>query len=284
MQYDNTSYWKEMHKELKGSLQAVGISALSQEYNKLKYLSESNSLYSILEKIKSNFVKTESVNILDIGAGIGYWSNLIFKFYETEKKNPSVTALDISKDALDSINQNFPNIKTIQIDLKEVELDLVKDKFDLVTSFYCFHHIVSLKDYSNAIKFAGRSVKKDGYLIIGDPILSKPYSKFYNVDFPTFKIHSFPRPLYLIDDILMDEGFERIEQKNAVSFLLNGNVESRSKLGYFIQRKLWNLGYYYFYRSNKFVKLFSPLIKFIDETFKKGKASNSSVFILYKKK
>ena len=54
--YDNVNYWIDMHKKYKGSIKAVGRSNLSEEYNKMKYQSEAETVLKVLEEIKNNYL------------------------------------------------------------------------------------------------------------------------------------------------------------------------------------------------------------------------------------
>jgi 2-polyprenyl-3-methyl-5-hydroxy-6-metoxy-1,4-benzoquinol methylase len=283
MQYDNSSYWKKLHIEIGNNLKAVGISSLTLEYNKLKYLSESRSLMDVLDKIYVDRIQTEAINILDIGAGIGFWTELLYSFFANRNQLVKITALDISKEALNYIKEKRPHYSIYECDLKTVKTDLFNQEYNLVTAAYCFHHLISLKHYSNAVQFAAKSVMKGGYLIIIDPILSKQFSRFYSSDFTTTSTHSLPRSLYILDNLMIDEGFERINIRNASSFILGGNMESFTKFGFNIQRKFWNLGYLFLYRHDKIVKFLEPFLLWLDSILKSGKYSNSSIIVIYKK-
>jgi hypothetical protein len=67
MTYDNSSYWIHLHKELPGALRSVGWPGLSEEYNKLKYRSESESVIEVLDAFLARSGKKE-ISVLDIGA------------------------------------------------------------------------------------------------------------------------------------------------------------------------------------------------------------------------
>ena len=283
MQYDNSSYWKNLHIEFGSNLKAVGISSLSLEYNRLKYLSESRSLQDVLVNINDDLIQYKEIHILDIGAGIGFWSEFLYSFFNNREHLTKITALDISKEALEFIKQKNPYFSTYECDLKTVNPDLFNQEYNVVSVAYCFHHLIALKDYSNAVRFAARSVKKGGYFIIMDPILSKKFSRFYSSDYTTFSAHSLPRALYILDNIMIEEGFDRIEIRNATSFILGGNMESSTKLGFNIQRKFWNLGYLYLFRNEKIVKFLASFLLWCDKKLKRGKYSNSSIIVLYKK-
>lgn len=284
MKYDNTSYWIEMHKKYKDSLKGVGISLLSDKYNDMKYSSESDTMLKVLDSIKSEIESRVEVSVLDVGAGNGFWTQLIHGYLSKMSLKLRVFALDISEDALEVIKHKIPEVNIVQADLKTIDINRFGEIFDIVSAIYCLHHIISLQDYVNSIKFVGKSVKRGGFLLIGDPILRKSFSKFYQTDFYTYEGHSFPRPLYIIDSILIDEGFERIAIQNFTSFLLGANMESSSKIGFYIQRKIWNVGFFIFFRSNSLSKFFNPCVKFFDSLLKKTKVSNSSILVLYRRR
>jgi 2-polyprenyl-3-methyl-5-hydroxy-6-metoxy-1,4-benzoquinol methylase len=264
-------------------LKAVGISSLCDEYNVIKYASESETMKKTLDELVFPSLSQKEVAILDVGAGIGVWSHLFFEYFLERKIVPHIKAVDISRDALEEIKKKNPAIDVKQIDLKNIDIDIYANQYDCVVAVCCLHHIVDLQSYLNAIRFVAHSVKRGGYLLIEDPILRKPYSKFYNTDFVHYTGHSFPRPSYIIDDVLLTEGFQRIAINNSLSFLLSGNMESFTKVGFILQRKIWNLGYYLLYKSNTIVKAIGPLVRWIDRKLKKTKYANGTILIVYKK-
>jgi hypothetical protein len=46
MKYNNRGYWRDIHKEYKGVLRAVGHPTLSGHLNQLKYGSEARTIFS----------------------------------------------------------------------------------------------------------------------------------------------------------------------------------------------------------------------------------------------
>lgn len=283
MKYDNTAHWRNLHLKYGDSLKSVGISGLSETYNQLKYSSESESLVKILDKLKASLLNKEKLSVLDIGAGIGFWSELINSYFQQHDKISEITSLDISQSALEIIKSKNPAFKTVAADLKTIDTESSAECFDFVIACYCFHHLTGLLDYLNAVKFGARSVKPGGYLVIMDPILSKPFSKFYSVDYSTYSGHSFPRPLYLIDGLLLESGFKRIEIDNALSYILAANVESNSRWGYFVQNKIWKFFYYLIYKNDGLTRAIRGLIKSVDAMLKNSKYSNGTVTAVYQK-
>lgn len=281
MTYNNASYWVDLHKKFPGELRSVGWPGLSEEYNKLKYQSESESVLEVLDSFLGSFDKTE-VSILDIGAGIGYFSNLVDGYLERKGFTSTITAIDISENALNVARELNPGIEISRVDIMSVDVDRYLETFDLVMSFYCLHHIVGFKGYVNALTFSARSVKPGGRLMIMDPILSKPYSRFDTFDYYTFQGNGLPRHLFFMDDLLVSEGFRRISITDAISFLLNGNIEGDSLAGYSIMNILWRIASKLVYPHDKIVNRFSIAIKTLDRWLKK-KAAYSSKICLYEK-
>lgn len=281
MTYDNSSYWIHLHKELPGALRSVGWPGLSEEYNKLKYRSESESVIEVLDAFLARSGKKE-ISVLDIGAGIGYFSNLVEGFLGQKGVASSITAIDISEDALEVACAMNPRIRTSRVDLVSVDIDRFRETFDLAMSFYCLHHIVGFKGYVNALTFSARSVKPGGGLMIMDPILSRPYSRFDTFDYSTFRGNGLPRHLFFMDDLLVSEGFRRISITDAVSFLLNGNIEGNTWTGYSIRNILWRFASGLIYPHDKIVTRLSSAIRSLDRWMKK-RASYSSKICLYEK-
>lgn len=284
MKYNNRGYWRDIHKEYKGALRAVGHPTFSEHLNQLKYESEARTILYCLQKIGTQFNKTEgrTLSLLDVGAGTGYWSGIAYQAFIKQGFCVSVTALDISEDALEILRKRSPHVRTICEDLKTISPDRFIRTFDVVLSCYCLHHLVNLNDFLNGLRFAGRSVKSGGFLMIMDPILTMPYSRFDVIDFSSYKGNGIPRHLYLIEDVLSGEGFSRQAVWPAVSFLLNGNIQGYDPLSYAIASMLWR-GLGILYGSDWSVRLLSRPLFHLDGVFKSlGLSFSSSVCIFSK--
>ncbi len=284
MTYDNRKYWPELHERLKGQLKAVGHPFLSEELNRLKYESEAAGVEQALHKIMDVFQKNgqRGLSFLDVGAGTGFWTDLIFRMLSSNGYETEVSALDVSQDALDVIKERLPYVQGIKEDLATISPDRCSKAYDLISSCYCFHHIVKTRDFINALQFAGAGVKVGGFLLIMDPILTKPYSKFDAFDSCSFHGNGIPRHLYFIDDILLDCGLRRLAVYPAVSFILNGCIEADSSLGYFLMSKLWKL-LCVFYRSEGFVHNTAGILRYGDNVLKNLHLAFSSSICLYQK-
>lgn len=284
MEYNDKAYWTDIHKKYRGELRAVGYPTLSEHLNQLKYRSETNVVLRGLKEISPQFRKAgkEAISLLDVGGGSGYWSDLSYREFLEQGFQVSVTALDISEDALEVFRKRRPQFSTVCEDLRTIDIDRFRHAFDLVLSCYCLHHLVRLDDFLNGLRFAGRSVKEGGFLMVMDPILTLPFSRFDVIVFSSYHGNGIPRHLYLIEDVLSQEGFRRHWVRPAVSFLLNGNIEAYDPLSYMLMRFLWGR-LSYFYKSEHFLGLFSNILIHLDEVLKRlGLAFHSSLCIYEK--
>jgi len=283
MPYNNPQYWKNIHNSYKGELRAVGHPFLSENLNRLKYESEGSSLSQALSKVVDDFAQKgfREFSFLDVGAGTGYWSSFIFDVFSHDFI-VNATALDISTEALDILTKQFPNMELVNDDLAKIAPNRFLESYDLVFSCYCLHHLVNHDDFVNALRFVGNSVKKEGFLLIMDPILKMPYSKYDTLDFNTFSGNGIPRHLYLIDDILGKVGLQRRSICPAVSFILNENIEAPGPIAYYLMTVTWKI-LCKFYRSEKIVQIFGGTLKYADKMLKRLSLSFSSSICLYQK-
>lgn len=283
MPYDNPQYWTNLHNSYSGKLRAVGHPFLSENLNRLKYESEGSSLFQALSKISDAFEQEGhgEFSFLDVGAGTGYWSSFVFDMFSHDF-TVNATALDISMEALDILAKLFPNIELVNDDLAKISPNRFIESYDLVFSCYCLHHLVNHDDFVNALRFVGNSVKKGGFLLIMDPILKMPYSKYDTLDFNSFRGNGIPRHLYVIDDILGKVGLQRRLIRPAVSFILNENIEAPGAMAYFLMTAIWKV-LCKFYRSEKFVQIFGGILKYADKMLKRSSLSFSSSICLYQK-
>lgn len=280
--YDNTQYWQTIHRDFGARLRAVGHPNLSESFNALKYASEAETLSAVLQEAIAGLRTDAPVRVLDIGAGTGYWTRLVQDLLVSRGLDVSLSALDLSADALRGIQQQLPEATLIQADLKTIAPDRCPESHDLVYTCYCLHHIPRLADFLNALTFAARSVARDGHLLLMDPVLRLPYSPFAALDFPSYRGNGVPRHLHLIDDVLDREGLTRVAIRPAVSFLLNGNIEARRAWSYALCRRLWQV-LHRVYVSETLTPRFARILRPVDRWCKRTDLAFSSSVCLYRK-
>lgn len=241
--YDNRSYWTSLHEKLKGELKAVGHPFLSESMNRLKYESEAETVLLGLRRITDVFGQAgrKDLSVLDVGAGYGYWSGLVYEVLSRNSFRVRASALDVSADALDVLKERFPQMEPIRADLTTIAPDKFEGTYDFVFACYCLHHLTRAGDFLNALQFVGRSVNPGGFLLIMDPVLTRPFSKADTLDFESFRGNGIPRHLYYVDDLLAGWGLRRCLVLPAVSFLLNENIEAPNQLSYQAMTILWKL-------------------------------------------
>ena len=282
MKYDNQPYWVRMHQRHAGQLRAVGHSSLSEEYNRLKYASESGTFLGVLHKLKSQLSERAKPSIMDVGAGTGYWTGLLSNWCKEEGLNVEMSVLDLSPDALKSVQASYPWVKVIQQDLGSVDVSLLSEAFDLVMAFYCLHHLVRIGDFLNALTFSAKSVRNGGFLMIMDPILTKPFTYLDTLNFGSFEGNGIPRHLYLLDDVLSKEGLKRVALRPAVSFVLNGNIEGNSHSAFLVCNWVWRV-MQICYRRSAWIKRIGKRVLALDGILKNADLGFSSSLCLYRK-
>jgi len=276
------TYWKRLHRRYPDQIRAVGHPWLSEAFNRLKYTSETETLMTLLNDIPDESGAGNPFSVFDVGAGNGYWTRVFSRGFSRRGKRVQCTALDVSQDALDALKLRQPGVETICADLKSILPDAFQDRFDLVASLYCLHHLVRTSDFFNALNFAARSVKSKGFLVLMDPILTMPYSRFDAFEFKTWKGNGVPRHLYLIDDLLSGHGFVRCRMVPAVSFLLNGPIEARGFFQHTLLRGIWIIIQEVGSSQKLTLKSANHLLRW-DRWLKRTRRAYSSSLCLYRK-
>jgi ubiquinone/menaquinone biosynthesis C-methylase UbiE len=282
MKYNNSLHWKNIHQQYPGQLRAVGFPKFCEAFNELKYASEAETVLDVFCQLQGNFNGKPKLSIMDIGAGTGYWTGLVSQWFAQRQLSSEMWALDISLDALQVIKTRYPNVNILQHDLKTVDTKLYAETFDLVTAFYCLHHLVNTDDFLNGLRFAARSVKTRGSLMIMDPILAQPFSKFDTFDFAGYEGNGIPRHLYLLDDVLFKEGLKRQVVRPAVSFLLNGNIEGTGRLNYAFCQAIWKQSRKV-YRSEYLTRRLANVLTKLDQFFKDKNLAFSASLCVYQR-
>lgn len=284
MSYDNQSYWLRLHEKFKGGFKAVGHPFLSESLNQLKYESEAETFLSGLGTIIAALRQTGRTNlsVLDVGAGYGYWTAIAYELLSHNGFKVTVSALDISTEALNVLKERLPYVNPIHADLKAIAPDSQKEAYDLVSACYCLHHLTRTCDFLNALQFTAQSVKKNGFLLLMDPILSMPFSRADAHEFRTYRGNGVPRHLYLIDDVLARYGLSRCLRLPAVSFLLNENIEAPGRLSYDVMMFMWKV-ICRLDRIEGFARTTAGMLRAVDSFLKRsGLAASSSVCIYQK--
>lgn len=283
MTYDNPSYWRALHRAHPGSLKAVGHPWLSEALNELKYGSEAAALLEFLHSERVSLSGKAPLRVLDVGAGTGFWSELLQSWCRDQGITPQLSALDLSEQALALIKARHPEIVTLQADLSSIDRDRCRDRFQLVLSCYCLHHLSKTADFLHALQFAARSVAPGGFLVLMDPILTQPYSPFHPGVSAGEESNGMPRPLSMIDDAVKREGLDRAAFAPAVSFILNGSIEGRSRLAYALTNRVWYL-LQRAYRSERVTRALSGALTRTDTFLKRRRLAYSSSLAAYRKR
>jgi SAM-dependent methyltransferase len=283
MTYDNSAYWRALHQAHPGSLKAVGHPWLSEALNELKYRSEADALTAFLDAHRQLLRDEIRPQIADIGAGTGFWTELLECWFQSQGSTPGFTVVDISEQALALIKARRPHFETIRADLTTADPFLLQERFGLVVSFYCLHHLPRIGDFLNGLRFTARSVAPGGVLLLMDPVLSQPYSSFHNTVFSSYKGNGMPRPLSLIDDVLDTQGLDRIAFMPAVSFVLNDSIEARSRMGSALTSGLWYV-LQFAYRFEGVTRALAGVLTLTDAFLKRHALAFSSSLVAYRKR
>ncbi|MGL6065029.1 MAG: putative RNA methyltransferase [Fusobacteriaceae bacterium] len=108
-----------------------------------------------INKVILEFSKIkDSLNILDIGCGEGYYTQLIKQNLELENKNVNITAIDISKEAVIAGAKTYKSINWLVASANH--LPITDESLDFITCM--FAKIISEENF--------RTLKKGGHLIV----------------------------------------------------------------------------------------------------------------------
>jgi len=169
---NDTKYWKERHITKKGYISAVGNKNYSNKAN--------NYIYKILEerylKLLKNLDIKKNTKILDAGSGIGILSKFL------SKNGFTVTASDISKEALESIKDN--KIQTICSSIENINLPA--SSFEISQCFDVLYHILNEKNWENSI--ANLCKLSNKYVILHERFLKrKPIISSKHINVRTYR-------------------------------------------------------------------------------------------------
>jgi len=149
------------------------ISAIDPDGNKREFINERD------DKIKNwygnsiKFVNSfNNISVLDLGCGLGF-------FLSALNSNIKKYGIEYSSFAIKYIKSNFPEILTLNSQNIE-DTKKFDTKFDIIMCYHVIEHLQEPQKLINTIK---NNLKKDGYLIIGTPLIDTFISNFFGKNY-----------------------------------------------------------------------------------------------------
>ncbi|MCP4269133.1 MAG: class I SAM-dependent methyltransferase [Candidatus Brocadiaceae bacterium] len=152
--------------------------------------------------------KSISGEVLEIGCGFGYGTNLMAKL----NQNGNFTAIDIDKEVIEfaKANNKRDDIKFVQMDA--TRLNLKNNSFDSVVTIENIEHV---KDYGKYIQEIYRVLKNGGTLFLTTPNDNRFFHRIYRIlgcKIKYNKYHEHEFSLKEIKTLLKKNGFKILKQ------------------------------------------------------------------------
>jgi len=154
--YKPKTFWNDLLTN-SFDLKGVGHYRLSNEEN-LKMYEEKKKILST-EMEKCGIIISQDTNIIEIGIGVGYWTDYFNSF---GVKN--YTGNDIAEISVINLQKKYPGYKFIQGDISEIRLP--ENSFDLGVMIDVTQHITDDERFANAMDNLWNSLKPGAQLII----------------------------------------------------------------------------------------------------------------------
>lgn len=159
--YNASKYWHDRFAKYKLSLKGAGDEGLSETDNQKMYEKAKRSFLTICKK---NNIDFKHSNVLEIGCGTGFYTNLL-----QDLKVKNYVGLDITNILFKKLKNQSPKFIFIQ---KDITKDKLNQKHDIIIMIDVIEHIVN----EDKLKFAMENVKncltKNGIFIVS-PIRNK---------------------------------------------------------------------------------------------------------------
>jgi 2-polyprenyl-3-methyl-5-hydroxy-6-metoxy-1,4-benzoquinol methylase len=162
MSYNNRDYWSSLVGNSM-RLQEVGWPQWTEAFNAARYKLTSEQTIATLQTL---FTTTPPKKILEIGCGIGFWTNVLTTIYPTV----SYMGIDISQNAIAQLNKQYIGKHNIQFQQLDITIPFTETDFaqyDLVICMEVLLHIKDTKGWQVAIANCINST--NNYCIISDP-------------------------------------------------------------------------------------------------------------------
>jgi SAM-dependent methyltransferase len=191
--YKPKKFWNELLTN-SFDLRGVGHYRLSNEDN-IKMYDEKKRV--VLKIINENNIKiTDSTNILEIGCGVGYWTEFLKSLGAIK-----YTGNDIAEVSVNNLRQKYPEYKFIHGDISEIQLP--QNEYDLGVVIDVTQHITDDDRFNTALRNIWSSLKQNAFLII---TLWDPSKNVYLSNKLRLNRIEKPRGINWYKKIISDEG------------------------------------------------------------------------------
>lgn len=154
--YKPKTFWNDLLTN-SFDLKGVGHYRMSNEENLKMYEDKKAILKSEMDK--AGIKITESTAIVEIGIGVGFWTD-----YFNSLGAKDYTGNDIAEISIINLQQKYPQYSFIHGDISEIKLP--ENRFDLGVMIDVTQHITDDDRFNSAMDNLWRSLKSGAHLII----------------------------------------------------------------------------------------------------------------------
>lgn len=154
--YNPKTFWDDMLSR-SFDLKGVGHFRKSNEENLKMYEEKKKIINGIIAK--NDITISEKSKVLEIGCGVGYWTEYLKSFNVKD-----YTGNDIAEISIKNLQQSYPEYKFIHGDISETKLP--ENTFDFVFMIDVTQHITDDNRFNTAIKNIWSSLKPGGYFFV----------------------------------------------------------------------------------------------------------------------
>ena len=154
--YNPKTFWDEMLSN-SFDLKGVGLFRKSYEEN-LKMYEDKKKIISDLI-IKNNIVINKDKAVLELGAGVGYWTEYLKSFGVLD-----YTGNDIAEISVKNLKQMYPEYNFLHGDISELTLE--KNRYNIAFMIDVTQHITNDDRFNKAISNIWNSLRKGAYFFV----------------------------------------------------------------------------------------------------------------------
>ncbi len=154
--YNPKTFWDEMLTN-SFDLKGVGNFRKNNEENLKMYEKKKKIISDIISK--NNISVTGNSKVLEIGCGVGYWTEYLKSFGVKE-----YTGNDIAEISVKNLKLKYPEYNFIRGDISDVSLP--KQEYDHAFMIDVTQHITDDNKFNSALKNIWGSIKNGGYFFV----------------------------------------------------------------------------------------------------------------------
>ena len=149
-------FWNQRYKQYGFDIMYCGNKGRTKKQNFERRMKKIEALSKFMKKLNVN----SNFSVLDIGCGVGIFTNFFFK-----NRFKNYKGIDLTKGVINNLKNKFPRYNFKQRDIGK---DAIDGTYDLIIMISVTQHIINDKHFKFAMNNIQNSLNKNGLFLVTD--------------------------------------------------------------------------------------------------------------------